>query len=278
MMPGSSERTIGADDAAPGMWAALRDLYRHRELLAGWTLREINVRYKQSLLGAAWAIAQPLSLMLVYTVVFAFFVRIPSDGIPYPIFAYAALLPWTFLASSITFGAPSLINNANLVTKVYFPREILPLASVAASGVDFLVASALFVVLLIFYAAPVGATLIWLPVLLSAQIILTIAVVLVAAAVNVFYRDVRFVIPLATQLWFYATPVIYPVTVVPERIRVLYMLNPMAGIIDAYREVLLHGRSPNLAYLGLAMVSSVCLCWAAFRFFKRVEMSFADVI
>lgn len=267
-----------ADSSPPGPLAALRELMGYRDLLVEWTMRDIRVRYKQSLLGVAWAVLQPLSLMLIYTVVFSLFVRIPSDGIPYPVFSYAALLPWTFFASAITFGIPSLTNNMNLVTKIYFPREIFPLASIGASFADFLVASILFVFMLIFYQAPVNLTLLWLPVLLFIQILLTIGVVLFASAVNVFYRDVRFVIPLATQLWLYATPVIYPVSLVPEQWRTLYMLNPMAGIIDGYRAVLLQGQSPNLFYLAIAFVISLVLFLFGYLYFKRVEMTFADVI
>lgn len=257
---------------------AFRELFSYHELLVAWTVREIRVRYKQSFLGVAWAILQPLSLMLIYTIVFSFFIRIPSDGIPYPLFSYTALLPWTFFAACLSFGVPSLINNTNLITKVYFPREVFPLASIGASFIDFLVASFLFIGLLIYYHAPLGHHLIWLPVILGGQILLSAGVVLFASAVNVFYRDVRFVIPLVIQLWLYASPVIYPVSVVPEHIRIGYMLNPMAGIIDSYRAVLLQGQMPNMQYLGIALAISGLVFVAGYSFFKRVEMNFADVI
>jgi homopolymeric O-antigen transport system permease protein len=268
-----------AGDAGPGFFRALKDLYRYRGLLMTWTMREVRIRYSQSLLGVAWAVLQPLSLMLIYTMVFVLFVRMPSDNSPYPLFSYIALLPWMFFASSLTFGTASITNNMNLVTKIYFPREILPIASIGASLVDFFVASGLFVTMLAYYAPPQGmAALLWLPVLLCGQIALTTGVVLLASAVNVFYRDVRFVIPLVTQLWLYATPVIYPVSLVPEPFRKVYMLNPMAGIIDSYREVLLHGRSPNLEYLAFSVVISTGVLFSGYRLFKRAEMTFADVI
>lgn len=257
---------------------ALRELFSYRELLLAWTMREIKVRYKQSVLGAAWAILQPLSLMLIYTIVFSFFIRVPSDGIPYPLFSYTALLPWTFFAACLSFGSPSLINNTNLITKIYFPREIFPLASIGASFIDLLIASLLYLGMLVYYQVPIGFVLIWLPVILFGQILLSAGVVLFASAVNVFFRDVRFVIPLAIQLWLYASPVIYPVSVVPEQIRIAYMLNPMAGMIDSYRAVLLQGQMPNLEYLGIALAISGLLFVAGYAFFKRVEMNFADVI
>lgn len=267
-----------AGDPAANLSCAIRELFGYRELLLAWTMREIRVRYKQSLLGAAWAILQPLSLMVIYTIVFSFFIRVPSDEIPYPLFSYTALLPWTFFAACLSYGVPSLINNMNLVTKVYFPREIFPLGSICASFIDFLVASLLYVGMLIYYHAPIGFVWVWLPAILFGQILLSAGVVLLASAVNVFYRDVRFVIPLAIQLWLYSSPVIYPVSIVPEQFRFVYMLNPMAGLIDGYRAVLLRGEMPNLQYLGIALAISALVFGAGYTFFKRVEMDFADVI
>jgi lipopolysaccharide transport system permease protein len=256
----------------------VRALYRYRYLLWMWTLREIRVRYKQSLLGGAWAILQPLSLAIIFTVVFSVFARVPTDGVPYPIFAYAALLPWTLLATSVSFAVPSLVNNMNLVTKTYFPREILPLAVTAAAFIDFCIASMVFAVMMALYRIPVHWTLVWVPLLIGVQIILILGVTLVGSAVSVFFRDVRFVVPLGLQLWLYATPVIYPESLVPERLRTLYMLNPMAGLIASYRRVVLQGLHPVPFDLGLATALSIALCVAAYRFFKRVERQFADII
>jgi homopolymeric O-antigen transport system permease protein len=274
----SQVKTFRAEDQGGNLGHALRELFSYRELLLAWALREIKVRYKQSLLGVAWALLQPLSLMVIYTIVFSFFIRVPSDGIPYPLFSYTALLPWTFFAACISFGVPSLINNMNLVTKVYFPREIFPLASIGANFIDFLVASLLYIGLLVYYRVPLGFALVWLPVILCGQIVLSAGVVLFASAVNVFYRDVRFVIPLAVQLWLYASPVIYPVSVVPEQFRIVYMFNPMAGFIEGYRTVLLQGQTPNLQYLAIALATAALFFVTGYIFFKRVEMNFADVI
>jgi lipopolysaccharide transport system permease protein len=256
----------------------IRMLYRYRYLLWMWTLREIRVRYKQSILGGAWAILQPLSLAIIFTVVFSVFARVPTDGVPYPIFAYAALLPWTLLATAVSFAVPSLVNNMNLVTKTYFPREILPLAVTAAAFIDFCVASTIFAVMLAFYRVPVHWTLIWVPLLIGVQIILILGITFVGSAVSVFFRDVRFVVPLGLQLWLYATPVIYPESLVPERLHTLYMLNPMAGLIASYRRVILRGLSPVPLDLGLAVGLSITLFIVAYWFFKRVERQFADII
>lgn len=256
----------------------IRTLYRYRYLLWMWTLREIKVRYKQSILGGAWAILQPLSLAIIFTVVFSLFARVPTDGVPYPIFAYAALVPWTLLATSVSFGIPSLVNNMNLVTKAHFPREILPIGVIMAALVDFGMGSAIFVVMLAIYQVPTHWTVAWVPLLILVQIILMLGVSLLGSAVNVFFRDIRFVVPLGIQLWLYATPVIYPASLVPKRFRTLYMLNPMAGLIASYRRVILQGLQPEPRDLGLAVVVSGFLCVASYWFFKRVERRFADVI
>jgi lipopolysaccharide transport system permease protein len=256
----------------------LRLLLQYRDLLAAWTLREIRVRYKQSVIGGLWAVLQPLSLMIVFTVVFSVIARVPTGGIPYPIFSYSGLLPWTFLATSITFAVPSLVNNMQLVTKIFFPREILPIASVGAAFLDFCVASTLFVGMMIFYRVPLTWMLLWVPPLLVVQILLTLGVVLLLSAANVFYRDIRFVIPLMLQVWMYASPIIYPVTMVPEEFRTLYMLNPMAGLIDSYRRVILDGEAPVLQYIALSAGVSVLLFVAGYLYFEHSKATFADLI
>jgi lipopolysaccharide transport system permease protein len=256
----------------------LRELHTYRGLMWMWTRREIKIRYKQSFFGAAWAVLQPLVLMLMFTVVFSYFARMPTDGVPYPIFSYTALLPWTFFATSISFAVPSLVASMNLVTKIYFPREILPVASVAAAFVDFLVASIVFLGLMVVYRVPLRATLLWVPAILTIQIGLTLGIVLAAATLNVWYRDIRFVVPLGVQLWMYASPVIYPVTLVPKHWRTLYMLNPMAGIITSYRRVILQGQPPEMQYLGLSAAVALLGMLLGYRYFKRSESRFADII
>ena len=260
------------------MLSGVRELLSHRDLLVNWTVRNIKVRYKQSFLGAAWAVLQPLSSTLVFTLIFSQFLRVPTDGIPYPIFVYSALLPWTFFATAVSFGVTSLIGNMNLVTKVYFPREILPLAAILASLVDFLIASLIFVGMMIFYRVPLSPSFVTVPLILLIQLTLVTGIVLLTSALAVFYRDIRFVVPLGLQIWMYLTPVIYPLSLVPERFRSLYMLNPMAGVIDSYRRVILQGEWPHMTYLLPAAGVSVLLLMGAYSYFKRAEGVFADII
>jgi lipopolysaccharide transport system permease protein len=260
------------------MLVGIRELALHRDLLITWTIRDIKVRYKQSFLGAAWAILQPLAATIIFTLIFSRFVRVPTDGIPYPIFYYSALLPWTFTATAISFGVTSLINNMNLVTKIYFPREIMPLAAILASLVDFLVAALIFVGMMVLYQVRLSPSLVTVPLILFIQLTLMTGIVLLISALTVFYRDIRFAVPVGVQLWMYLTPIIYPLSMVPERFRSLYMLNPMAGVIDSYRRVILLGEWPQMTYLALAAVVSVVLLVGAYGFFKRAEGAFADII
>jgi lipopolysaccharide transport system permease protein len=260
------------------MLTHLGELVGARELFCTWARREFRVRYSQSLLGAAWAVLQPLALMVVYSIIFSVFIRVPTDGVPYPVFAYAALLPWTFFANSLTFAIPSLVNNMNLVSKIYFPREILPLASIVVCFIDFLIATSIFVVMMIVYRVAVSPMLLLVPLVLLIQIILTFGLSLVASAVVVFYRDVRFVVPLALQVWMYLSPVIYPVSQIPERYRALYLLNPMAVLVDSYRRIALFQQAPDWPRLGLAAAISVALTILAYGYFKRAENTFADLI
>jgi lipopolysaccharide transport system permease protein len=260
------------------MVSHLRELYAHRDLLLLWTLRDVKVRYKQSLLGAAWAVIQPLTIMVVFTLVFSVFAKIPSDGVPYPLFSFSALVPWTLLSTAMTVAVPSLVNNMNLVTKTYFPREILPLAAVAAALVDFGIATVIFVAMLVVYRSPIGLAVVVVPLLLVVQLTLTLGITLWAAALNVFYRDLRFVVPLGLQLWMYATPIIYPLSLVPARYRALYLLNPMASIIDGYRAALLHNTFPSGPPLLAGTLVSVAIFVLGYRYFKHAEPQFADLI
>lgn len=253
-------------------------LNQYRDLLWLWIAREVRVRYKQSLLGVAWAILQPLALTVVFTLVFEFLVQVDTGGVPYPIFVYSALVPWTFFTTSLSFGIPSLINNMNLVTKIFFPREILPLASIGAAFVDFVAASAVFVGMMVFFQVWPGLQVIWVIPLLAIQMILTIGVTLLGSAIIVFFRDMRFVIPLLTQVWMYATPIIYPADLVPGHLQALYFLNPMAGIVDGYRRVLVMGQPPRTDALLSATLISTILLITSYFLFKRFEPLFADLI
>lgn len=262
-----------------GLLAHLRELWRHRELLLLITQREIKVRYKQTLLGALWAVLQPLSLMVVFTIFFSYFSRMPSDGLPYPVFSYAALLPWTFFATALQFAIPSLITNSHIITKIYFPREIIPLATVLAAFVDFAVAALIFIGLLCYYQIAPTSRLLYLAPLLLIQMMFTSGVCLLLSAFTVLYRDVRFTLPLLLQIWMFATPILYPVSVVPESIRVFYLtLNPMAVVIDGYRRTVVQGEPPELLYLINTALISLALLWLGYKYFKHLERGFADIV
>jgi len=256
----------------------VREIINYHELVANIALRDIKIRYKQSVLGILWAILQPVAMMVVFTIIFSYFIKIPSDHIPYPIFSYTALLPWTFFATSLSFAVPSIISNINLVTKIYFPREIFPVASVLAALFDFCISAIIFLVMFCFYRMPVTVNIFYLMPLLAIQVIFILGVVLFASAVNVYYRDVRYVMPFIIQLWMYLSPVIYPISIIPGRLKILYMLNPMATIIDGYRRVLLLGKPPDLFFLTLAGGISLLTFVLSYHFFKKIEMTFADVI
>jgi lipopolysaccharide transport system permease protein len=256
----------------------LRALWRKHELLQTWTLREISVRYKRAVLGVGWAVAQPLALMVAFSVVFSLFVRIPTDGVPYPIFSYVALVPWTFFATAMTTASTSLVNNMALVTKVSFPREILPLAQIGAAGLDFIVSGLLVGALMAYFGIVPGWAVLTIPILLLVQLMLMAGLVLAISALTVSLRDIRFVVPLGLQLLMYATPVIYPLSIVPDRWRWIFDLNPMAVLIEGYRGALLYDRTPALGSLGLAALISVGLLVGGYTYFKRVEASFADIM
>jgi lipopolysaccharide transport system permease protein len=260
------------------MISHLRRLFDYRGLLWMWTWREIRSRYRQSLLGGLWAILQPLVVMLVFNVIFARFLRVPTDGIPYPVFSYSALLFWTFFSTSVSFGTNSLVNNAALLRKIYFPREILPMAAVGASFVDLVIASSVFAGLMVYYRTAPSLTMLWVIPLLVLQVLLTLGVILFSSALNAFYRDLRFVVPLGLQLWMYATPVIYPVSIVPERWRPFLALNPMLGIVEGYRASLLNGQGPDWPTILPGAIVALALFLGGYLFFKRVEGRLADVI
>jgi lipopolysaccharide transport system permease protein len=258
--------------------STLRDLYNHRDLIAAWSLRIIRGRYQQSIIGGLWAVIQPLSLVLIFTVIFTRFIPIDTGDIPYVVFAYTAMVPWTLFAGSLDEMVNSLVVNMNLVSKIYFPREVFPVAALMARLLDFFIASALLIVIMIFYRMPVF-TLSWLylPFILIIQMALMLGLGFIGAALNVFYRDTKHIITLGLQVWLYATPIIYPVSLVPEHIQPFYFLNPMAGIIESYRAVLLRGDLPT-PYLGVSIIIAAILFLAGYWFFKRLEFQFADVV
>ena len=254
-------------------------LRQYADLLATLTLRDIQVRYKQTFLGAAWAVAQPVAFMVILTALkTVVFGETDSEGVPHPIFLYCAMVPWVFFQSSLTFSTTSISGNMNLVKKIYFPREIFPWASILACVVDFLIASAIFAVMMALYRVPLTWHLLWVPVLFAVELTFVLGVGMFASASNVFYRDVKYLIPLGVQLLFFASPVFYSVSRVPDSMRTWYMLNPMAVVIDGFRQTIIHGASPALGPLAVSLVVSVVFCASAYAYFKRVEVKFADLI
>jgi lipopolysaccharide transport system permease protein len=260
-------------------WVALnlRDLWNYRDLLYILTMRDVKVRYKQTVLGAAWAIMQPLFTMIIFSLIFGRLAGIPSDNVPYPLFAFAGLLPWTFFSNAVTNSGNSLVGNSNLVSKVYFPRMIIPIAAVVAGLVDFGVAFGLLAVLMVYYGVALSPNLLMLPILIALTGLLAVGVGMWMSALNVKYRDVRYALPFLIQLWFFASPIIYPTSLVPEKYRWITAFNPMFGLIDGYRASLFN-QSFDWTLIGAsALITFAILIYAAYTF-RRMERSFADVI
>ena len=255
----------------------LSELWDYRELLFFLTWRDIRVRYKQAVLGMGWVVLQPLLMTLVFTVFLGVIVRVPSDGVPYPIFAYSGLLLWTFFSGAISGSGNSLVGNAHLITKVYFPRLLVPLASILARMVDLLVALVMLIGLMIYFRVGVSTGLLMAPVMIVLLALLALGLGMWTSALNVKYRDVGLALPVFIQLWMFVSPVVYPLTLVPARWRVVYSLNPLVGIIEGFRAALF-GKSFNWQALGISAIVTVALLLYAGYVFKRREKTFADII
>lgn len=260
------------------MLRELRGLWQYRDLFYTLSVHRIKVRYKQSLLGLAWAILQPLSLMLIYTVIFSKIAKVPSEGAPYAVFAYAALLPWTFFSSALTNATSGLVNHSQLVTKVYFAREILPLTYVSAALFDFCVASSFLIALFFYYGVTLTVYALWAIPIMVLLTALATAFSLVFSVIQVRFRDVGVAMPLLLQLWMFAVPVVYPLSAVPVRLRGWYALNPLVGVIENFRRVMLQGIGPDFYSLGISALVAAVLLPAAYLYFKRVEATMADII
>ncbi len=260
------------------MNASVSELFKAKELIWAWTGRTVRGRYQQSILGWLWAVVQPAASVAILAIIFTRFIPVDTGGTPYVIFSYVAMAPWTFLSSSLLDMTTSLVQNMSLVTKIYFPREVIPIATMLARFLDFIVASGLFVILMLIFQVPISLkSWIFLPVIFITQLMLILGLGLLGAALNVFTRDIEPLMKLGVQLWFYASPIIYPVTLVPPNMRQLYYLNPMAGILQSYRDVLLSGKFPG-PYLLKAVLVSTIIFVLGYWFFKRVESHFADII
>ncbi len=255
----------------------LRELWEYRELLYFLTWREIKVRYKQTALGGAWAIIQPLFMMVVFTLFFGKLAKIPSDGIPYPIFNYAALLPWTLFAEGITRSTNSMVQDSNLIKKVYFPRLVMPTSGILSPLVDFAIAFTILIGMMYYYGFAPSMRILWLPVFVLLALMTALGVGLWLSAMNVQYRDVRYVVPFLIQLWLFASPVVYSSTLLPESYRAIYGLNPMAGVIEGFRWALL-GTNPPGSMMAVSVIIVLVILISGAFYFRRMEKTFADVV
>ena len=261
-------------------WAPLKlkALWRYRELLYFLTWRDIKVRYKQTALGASWAVIQPLLTMVIFTVVFGHFARVPSDGVPYPIFSYCALLPWTFFAYAMGQSANSLVGNANLISKVYFPRLVIPIAASLAGLVDFAIAFVVLLGMMVFYHVIPTAAVVTLPLFLLLAMGAALAVGIWLSALNVQYRDVRYTVPFLTQVWLYATPIAYPAGIIRGKWHLIFALNPMTGVVEGFRWAVLGKGGLDGASLAISSAATVVALIGGLFYFRRMEQRFADVV
>jgi len=256
----------------------LRELLAYRELLYFLIWRDVKVRYKQTVLGAAWAIIQPFFTMIVFSLFFGRLAHIPSEGVPYPIFSYAALVPWTFFANGLSQSANSLVGSANLLTKVYFPRLTIPIAAVLSGAVDFVLAFVVLLGMMIFYRVTPTWNTLWLPLFLLLAFVTALGVGLWLSALNVEYRDVRYVVPFLVQFWLFATPIAYPSSLVPEPWRAIYALNPMVGVVEGFRWALLGSETAPGPMVLVSALAALVIFVGGIVYFRRMEDTFADVV
>lgn len=275
---GPAPRAIRVQRSRGWVSLKLRDLWEYRELVYFLTWRDIKVRYKQTVLGAAWAILQPLLTMLVFSLFFGRLARMPSDGVPYPLFALAALVPWTFFSNGLTQSSNSLVGNANLITKVYFPRLIVPVATILSGVIDFVLAFVLLVVVMFAYAITPSASIVWLPLFFLLAVVASLGTGLWLSAMNVQFRDVRYAVPFLTQLWLLATPIAYPSSLLHEPWRTVFAINPMVGVVEGFRWALF-GRTPApVAIVAVSFATSIVVLTSGALYFRRMERTFADIV
>lgn len=261
-------------------WGALnlKDLWTYRELIYFLTWRDLKVRYKQTALGAAWAILQPFLSMVVFTFFFGGLLKVSSDGLPYPIFSYTALLPWGVFSKALTDAGRSLVTNRAMITKVYFPRLVIPLSSVLAGVVDFLIAFVVLLGMMVYFQVRPTAAVWALPLLLLLALVTALGVGLWLSALNVIYRDIGYIMPFLTQLWFYVTPIVYSSSELPERYRLIYALNPMAGVVEGFRWALLGAQTAPGPMVAVSAAISLVILVSGLYYFRRMERTFADMV
>jgi len=266
--------------APPGRWASLdfRELWEYKELLYFLIWRDVKVRYKQTALGAAWAVIQPVFMMVVFSLFFGRLAKVPSDGIPYPVFSFCALIPWQLFANALTESSNSLVGNQNLITKVYFPRLVVPLSAVLSGVIDFAIAFVLLLGMMFYYGIVPTWAIVMLPAFILLELLTALGVGLWLSALNVQFRDVRYTINFLVQFWLFVTPVAYPSSIVPEKWRVVYGLNPMAGVVEGFRWALLGKTAPSAPMLMVSILVVLALLIGGLYYFRRMEQTFADLV
>ncbi|CDI03386.1 ABC-2 type transporter [Candidatus Competibacter denitrificans Run_A_D11] len=253
-------------------------VWQYRELLYFLLMRDLKVRYKQAALGAGWAIIQPIIATLIFTLVFGVFVKVPSDGLPYTVFAFTALLPWTLFAESLRRGGISLVGDSALIQKIYFPRLVIPLATALTALVDFLISLLMLFVLLLWYSIPLTLNIVFLPFFIFFTVVLAFSFGLWLGPLNIKFRDVQHIIPFLLQIWMYACPIVYPLSIIPEKYRWLYNLNPMVGVIEGFRWSLLGKENAEFQAIWITVIFVLLLLFGGVVYFKKMERSFADLI
>lgn len=255
-----------------------KKIYQYRELLWNLTAREIKARYKQSILGYFWVLLNPFFQMVVMALIFSVVMKIPSQGIPYPVFLYVGLLPWNLLSKSLESATNSLVNNAALIKQIALPRELFVISTILAKLVDFFLATTVLILFMVYYQTGISTNLLWCIVILLIQMIFTLGLGLLLAALNLFYRDIQYLLGLILVLWMYLTPVIYPLDIVPENYQFIFKLNPMAIIINAYRQAVFGQTAVDYASLGWTALAAIGILLISYRIFKKLEGLFADVV
>ena len=255
-----------------------KELYSYRALLTAFVVRYLKARYRHTSLGIAWAIIQPLFLMFIFTLVFSYFFKVSTGGPPYPIFSYVALLPWTFISKTFSASGSKFVGSRGLISKIYFPREIIPFSIVLSGLVDFFFGSLVFIAMLVYYQIPISVSFLYLLLLLPTQIILATGLSLLGSVLTALFRDVEFAMPLFIQIWMYASPVIYSVRNLHERFRPFFYINPATGILDGYRDSIILGRNPDFGFLVTSFLISVATFFVAYWLFKRLEYLVVDIL
>jgi len=269
---------LGTDAANIIKFKWIKEFWQYRELFYFFIWRDFKVRYKQTVLGALWAVIQPFFTMIVFTIFFGKFAKMPSEGVPYPVFSYSALVPWTFFSSAVGNSGNSLIGNSDLLTKVYFPRFAIP-ASAALSGImDFFIASTILFGIMVYYHIPLTWSLLLWPVLVIPLIVLALGLGMIFSSLNVKYRDIKYTIPFVIQTLLFITPIIYPISILPERYQKISALNPMTGIIEAFRSTVLPDKKMDVMLLSFSIVVSILIFLVGLMYFRQTEKEFADIV